>query len=337
MAFSNKNKISGIENLINAYIERSEVEMGIMNNSITTQGNMVENIEEVSNKLDEFKSLVDSKISTQVNQASETLYSAINERDAVINSVIGNLDTFKTASDTAFSSLNSLGTSLSSISTSNTGGIISVTSSFNAFKTLIERKIKLSDESSTKNNFKNTLDIAVNKLEIAKKQDIINDNDLTIAKTAGLQGLLDTQAASIDSLIAGGGFKPCFSCRPQGPQNFTNFSNINWGDVIFDDTDGGFRSKYGVFTAKKAGLYQFNVQFLLNKPDWSAGFRYIDYFTGQLIISLSYPKEVFMSYVTHEITLTIPMNVNNYIYPTAEGSGSVQKNEKQWSSYSGIF
>ena len=77
-------------------------------------------------------------------------------------------------------------------------------------------------------------------MEIAKKQDIINDSDLTIAKTAGLQDLLDTQTASIDSLIANGGggseFKPCFSCRPQGPQNFTNFSKINWGDVLFDDT-----------------------------------------------------------------------------------------------------
>ena len=72
------------------------------------------------------------------------------------------MDAFKVASESSFSFLNSLGSSLSSISSSNTGGISSVTSNFNAFKTLIESKVRISDDSATAistQNLKNSIDI----------------------------------------------------------------------------------------------------------------------------------------------------------------------------------
>jgi hypothetical protein len=44
-------------------------------------------------------------------------------------------------------------------------------------------------------------------------------------------------------------FKPVFSCRPQSNQNYTQYSTINWGDMLYNDTDGALDTTKGIFTA----------------------------------------------------------------------------------------
>jgi hypothetical protein len=109
------------------------------------------------------------------------------------------------------------------------------------------------------------------------------------------------------------------------------------GDILCNDTDVALDTTTGIFTAKITGVYEFTARMLLNQSAYSAAFRYTHFTTGALTQALSYPKNLNTGYVTHIITLVIPMQVGQYLYPTVEGAGSVLIHSQTWSSFSGIF
>ena len=180
-----------------------------------------------------------------------------------------------------------------------------------------------------KTTFYQSVDVAS---EITCNSLVVNGVNITGNNISSTSSTNSTSSTSSSSEI-----KPCFSCRPQGVQNYSNFSTINWGDILYNDTNGALNTATGTFTAPIQGLYEFNLRMLLNKTGFSVALRYTQYDTNVLTLALSYPKNLNTGYSTHNVSLVIPMKVGQYIYPTVEGSTTVQNNEKQWSSFSGIF
>jgi hypothetical protein len=132
-------------------------------------------------------------------------------------------------------------------------------------------------------------------------------------------------------------FKPVFSCRPLTVQIIAQYETINWADVLYDDTNGAFESSTGTFTAQIAGVYNFALRILVNKTATSAVLRYNNFTTNALTNALDYPKNLNTGLATLQINLTIPMNVGQSIFPTAETAGTVSINVGQWCSFSGIY
>jgi hypothetical protein len=142
-----------------------------------------------------------------------------------------------------------------------------------------------------------------------------------------------TSKSYVDNLL----FKPVISCRPLTNQTIIQHATLNWGDILYNDTNSAFVSSTGTFTAQIAGVYHFSLRRLKNKTATSAVLRINDFPNGNLINALDYPKNLNTGYATLQINLTIPMNVGNSIFPTVETAYNVLINNGQFFSFSGIF
>ena len=157
--------------------------------------------------------------------------------------------------------------------------------------------------------------------------------------------MLDTQTASIDSLKAGGGgseFKPCFSCQMPNSQTVGDMARMDWCDVLYDHTDWALNTVGGQFTAKKEGVYLFHVRLLIQSQDAAGGLQYSNLVGNAFSNALSFNKTSRKGFTVHNVSMMIPLNVGEYVFPCSEhkvwgGGNTVKIESKTWTTFSGIW